>query len=94
MKLEKLYSIIIDRKINRPTGSYVASLFAGNRDRCIQKIGEEATEVVIAAKNNNKKRQVEEITDLFFHLLIVMAKLGINLNDLYQELDKRHIKRS
>ncbi len=66
MKLEKLYKIIIERKKNMLNGSYVASLLAGDKDRCIQKIGEEATEVIIAAKNNSKKRQIEEITDLFF----------------------------
>jgi phosphoribosyl-ATP pyrophosphohydrolase len=89
MTLEELYTIIGERKKNMPSDSYVSSLFRDGRDRIIQKVGEEATEVVIAAKNNVKKRQIEEIADLFFHLLILMSKLGINLKDIYIELDKR-----
>ena len=91
MKLEELYKIIENRKKNMPAGSYVASLFRGDSDRIIQKIGEEATEVIIAAKNDNKQRQIEEITDLVFHLLILMAKQGIKLENIYKELNKRHI---
>jgi len=89
MKLKELYKTIIDRKKNTPAGSYVASLFQKDKDRIIQKVGEEATEVVIAAKNADKNRQIEEITDLIFHLLILMAQLEINLEDIYKELDKR-----
>jgi phosphoribosyl-ATP pyrophosphohydrolase len=92
MKLEELYKIIEDRKKNMPAGSYIASLFRDGGDRIIQKVGEEATEVVIAAKNNNTNRQIEEVTDLVFHLLILMAKQGIKLENIYKELNKRHGK--
>jgi phosphoribosyl-ATP pyrophosphohydrolase len=92
MKLEELYKIIEDRKKNMPSGSYITSLFREGVDRIAQKVGEEAIEAVIAVKNDNKRRQIEEITDLMFHLFVLMAKLGINLENISKELDKRHVK--
>jgi phosphoribosyl-ATP pyrophosphohydrolase len=77
-----------------PDGSYVASLFRDGKDRMIQKVGEEGTEVVIAAKNTDKRRQVEEITDLVFHTFILMVQLGITIQDIEKELDKRSKERS
>lgn len=73
-----------------PAGSYVASLFRGDGDRIAQKVGEEAMEVLIAAKNESKLRQVEEFTDLFFHALILMAQLNISLIDISRELSRRN----
>ena len=90
MTLEELYKIIEDRKKNMPIGSYVASLFGDGEDCIIQKIGEEATEVVIAAKNKNRSRQIEELTDLFFHTLILMAQLNISPVDISNELSRRN----
>ena len=90
MTLEELYKIIEDRKKNMPIGSYVASLFGDGEDRIIQKVGEEATEVLIAAKNESKLRQVEEFTDLFFHALVLMAKLNISPVDIANELSRRN----
>ena len=90
MTLEELYKIIEDRKKNMPKDSYVASLFRDGNDRIVQKIGEEATEVVIAAKNEGKERIIAEVADLMFHTLILLANYNIKPEDIFEELDKRH----
>ncbi len=92
MTLEELYKIIEDRKKNLPKNSYVASLFKQGQDRIIQKVGEESIEVVIAAKNKNRKEIISEITDLLFHLLVLMSQLKISFLDIFKEFDKRKIK--
>lgn len=73
-----------------PKDSYVASLFESDEDRIVQKIGEEATEVVIAAKNKNKKRIISEVADLLFHLLILLVSSNIALSDIEKELEARN----
>lgn len=90
MTIDELYQIILDRKQNKPEGSYVASLFNKGDDRIIQKVGEEAVEVVIAAKNDSKERTVSEIADLQFHLLILMAATDITPDEVMAELNSRH----
>ncbi|VVA43971.1 Phosphoribosyl-ATP pyrophosphatase [Candidatus Roizmanbacteria bacterium] len=90
MKINKLLEIIKDRKIKMPEGSYVASLFELGEDRIIQKVGEEATEVVIAAKNKNKKRIISEVSDLIFHLLVLLVLSDITLSDIEKELESRN----
>jgi len=90
MFLEELTKIIEDRKVNRPEGSYIAGLFKQGRDRLIQKVGEEAVEVVIAAKNEDKQQTIYEISDLFFHTMILMSDLEITLENIENELKKRH----
>jgi len=89
MTLEELYTIIEDRKAKMPKDSYVASLFREGRDRIIQKVGEESTEVIIAAKNESKQRVVSEVSDLIFHILVMLSYLGIKPSDIYKELQKR-----
>ena len=89
MKLNKLYQIIEDRKNNPKEKSYVSSLFKRGNDRIIQKIGEEATEVVIAAKNKNKKEIISEIADLLFHTLVLLSILDIKPSEVELELKKR-----
>lgn len=90
MKLEQLYKTILSRKKSMPEKSYVASLFRAGEDRIVQKVGEEAIEVLIAAKNESKLRQVEEFTDLFFHALVLMAQLNILPVDISNELSRRN----
>ena len=92
MTIDKLYKIIKNRRLKMPKDSYVASLFRAGQDRIIQKIGEEATEVIIAAKNKNKKRIVSEIADLWFYLLVMLISLDITPKEILQELDKRNKK--
>ena len=89
MTLEELYKIIQDRKNQMPKGSYVASLFRDGNDRIIQKVGEEATEVVIAAKNKTKKRITSEVADLLFHSLILLAAYDVTPKDVLEELERR-----
>jgi len=89
MILDHLYKIILDRKKNRQQNSYVSSLFEKGDDRIIQKVGEEATEVVIAAKNKDKKEIISEMSDLWFHMLVLLAARDIRLEEIYRELEKR-----
>ena len=89
MTIEELYKIIEGRKQEKPDDSYVASLLQKGRDRIVQKVGEEATEVVIAVKNRRKKEIIEETADLWFHLLIMLSSLNITPEEIFNELEKR-----
>jgi phosphoribosyl-AMP cyclohydrolase / phosphoribosyl-ATP pyrophosphohydrolase len=80
---------IADRKINPPEGSYTAKLFAGGVDRIGKKIGEEATEVVIAAKNDDIGELVWETSDLLYHTLVMMAERNVSLDQIGDELARR-----
>lgn len=93
MTLEELYKIIEDRKKKMSKNSYVASLFREGEDKIIQKVGEEATEVIVAAKNEDKQRIISEIADLLFHLLILLNSKNITLPRVLDELEKRQRKR-
>jgi len=90
MTFEKLYSIILDRKKNAVANSYVSKLFASGRDRIIQKVGEEAVEVIIAAKNSDKKEIVSETSDLIMYLFVMLADAEVSIDDILGELQKRH----
>ncbi len=88
--LNKLFEIIEERKANPTEKSYTASLFADGEDRILQKVGEEATEVIIAAKGQGDQRVIEEVSDLFYHTLVLLSAKGLSLNDVEEELRKRH----
>lgn len=90
MTIDELYKIIEERKKNLPENSYTASLFKKGNDRIIQKTGEEAIEVVIAAKNNDKQQIIYETADLIFHILIMLSALDIKPDEVMEELDKRN----
>lgn len=90
MTLEELYEIIENRKKNGSEHSYVGSLFKRGEDRIIQKVGEEAVEVIIAAKNKTKKRIISEVADLLFHILIMLSAYRITPREILHELEKRH----
>lgn len=90
--IKKLFKIIQDRQKRMPKDSYIASLFREGKDRIVQKVGEEAVEVLIAAKGKNKTRIIAEIADLWFHTLILMSSVGISPKDIYQEFKKRRKK--
>ena len=85
-----LYNIILSRKEKMPSGSYIASLFKEDADRIIQKVGEEAVEVVIASKNKNKELLISELSDLFFHIFVLMVSKGVKIKDIEDELERRH----
>lgn len=94
MKLEELYSIITQRLKTKPDNSYIATLAKTGEDGILQKIGEEATEVIIAAKGKSKRRIIEEIADLYFMTLVLMASENISLQEIYSELESRKKKDS
>jgi phosphoribosyl-ATP pyrophosphohydrolase/phosphoribosyl-AMP cyclohydrolase len=87
--LEELYGVIENRFVNMPKKSYTASLFKSGLDKIAQKVGEEAIEVVIAAKNKSKKRTIEEVSDLLYHLVVLLVAKGISLEEIIRELKKR-----
>jgi phosphoribosyl-ATP pyrophosphohydrolase len=90
MTLEELYTFICDRRDHPPQGSYTASLFASGEDEIIKKVGEEAMEVILAAKGQGNQRLVEEIADLTYHSLVLMASKGVSPEDIRKELERRH----
>jgi phosphoribosyl-ATP pyrophosphohydrolase len=87
--LERLAQTIESRKRAAPESSYVASLLAGNGDSVLKKIGEEATETVMAAKDGDKMRIVAEVADLWFHCLVLLARHGLGPADVRAELERR-----
>jgi phosphoribosyl-ATP pyrophosphohydrolase len=90
MTLENLYQTILDRKTNPKPGSYTNSLFDDGLPRMAQKVGEEGTEVVVAALAQGNARLVEEIADLTYHVLVLMAAKGLTPQEVVDELEKRH----
>jgi phosphoribosyl-ATP pyrophosphohydrolase len=87
--LEELYAVICDRRDNPTAASYTASLFAAGEDEIIKKVGEEAVEVILAAKGQGKERVVSETADLFYHLLVLLAQQGVTLDEVAAELRGR-----
>lgn len=87
--LKDIYDVIIDRTINPKEGSYTNYLFEKGLDKILKKVGEEASEVIIAAKNKNVDEIKYEIADLLYHLLVLMVESGIRLDDIYEELKAR-----
>jgi phosphoribosyl-ATP pyrophosphohydrolase/phosphoribosyl-AMP cyclohydrolase len=87
--LDRLMSVLRDRREKRPAGSYTAKLFNSGRGKIVKKIGEEATEVVIAALSETRQRLVSELADLVFHLSVLMADEGIEWSEVEGELAAR-----
>jgi len=87
--LNNLAKILQERKNSDPDKSYVASLYAGGIDKILKKVGEEATEVVIAAKDNNREQIIHETADLWFHTLVMLAHANLGPQDILDELDRR-----
>lgn len=90
MEISELYNIILDRKANPKPGSYTNSLFDEGLPRIAQKVGEEGTEVIVAALSQENERLVEEIADLTYHVLVLMAAKGVTPAQVAGELEKRH----
>lgn len=89
MELNEIYLIIKDRIKRLPKNSRVAKMYLEGEDRIIQKVGEEAVEVVIAAKGKDKNRIIEEIADLWFMTLVLMAVKDITPSQINKELERR-----
>ena len=88
--LAKLSDIITDRKIHPVEGSYTTRLLRGDPDEILKKVGEEAMEVILAAKGQGDERLVAEMADLFYHCLVLLAARGLSLADVESELRRRH----
>jgi len=88
--LDKLYNVIRGRKDNPSEKSYTCYLFREGRDKILKKIGEESTEVVIAAKGDSKGETIYELADLLYHSFVLMVDMGIEITDVLNELKSRH----
>ncbi len=93
MILDDIYRVILERKKNPPEGSYVASLLSKGKDEILKKIGEEAVEVIIASKAGERRQIINELADLWFHCLVLMAEEGISHADIFAELQNRFGRR-
>lgn len=89
--LDSLYSLLLGRKADPKEGSYTSYLFAKGKDKILKKVGEECTEVIIAGTKSDKEETVFELADLVYHCLVLMVESGISLDDVKNELAKRHI---
>ncbi|MFZ6027154.1 MAG: phosphoribosyl-ATP diphosphatase [Chloroflexota bacterium] len=88
--LQQLYEVICSRREASPESSYTASLFAKGEAKISQKVGEEATEVIVAALAQSRERLIEESADLFYHTLVLLAAKNIALDEIVDELARRH----
>ena len=91
-ELDALYETIKDRKENKEEGSYTTYLFEKGLEKILKKVGEECSETIIAAKNGEMGETVGEISDLIYHVLVMMADQNIPLNAVLEELDRRSQK--
>jgi phosphoribosyl-ATP pyrophosphohydrolase len=88
--LERLFEVIKERVRNPTEKSYVSRLTAKGEDATLQKIGEEAVEIILAAKEDNAKEVTHEAADVLFHIMVLFAQKGIDFNNIFEELERRH----
>ena len=91
-EFESLYQTVMSRRENPQEGSYTCYLFDQGLDKILKKCGEECAETIIAAKNMNSEETILEISDLIFHLTVLMAQQGITPDDISNELSRRSMK--
>ncbi len=89
--MDDLYRLLQNRKKEMPEGSYTTYLFNKGLDKILKKVGEECTEVIIAAKDNDKKETIYEVADLAYHIMVMMVEQGISVNDIRKELASRNV---
>ena len=89
--LDMLMKLIEGRKTEKKEGSYTTYLFEKGLDKILKKVGEESTEVIIAAKDKDKKETIYEIADLAYHVMVLMVEAGITVADVHNELASRHV---
>jgi len=87
--LDQLYRLIQSRERERPDGSYTTYLFEAGIDKILKKLGEESAETIIAAKNEDRERLVSEVSDLLYHLLVLLVARGVSLEEIGKELRRR-----
>lgn len=90
MSIQWLVDVIESRRQSPSDKSYTSSLFADGLPRIAQKVGEEGTEVVVAALAQDDRRLIEEVADLTYHTLVLLAARGLKIEDVLAELEKRH----
>ncbi len=90
--LYEVSKVIEDRKVNPKEGSYTNYLFDKGIDKILKKVGEEATETVIASKNDDNKEVIYEMSDLMYHLSVLLAVKGLSWDDVFEELARRELK--
>ena len=88
---EGLYDLIAGRKSNPKEGSYTTYLFEKGMDKILKKVGEECTEVIIGGSKNDREETIYEIADLTYHVMVLMVQMGITVEDITRELEKRHV---
>ncbi len=88
-----LYDTVIDRKNNPEEGSYTAYLYSKGEEKILKKVGEECTEVIIASLSQSKEDLVNELGDLFYHVMVLMAQKGVTLEEVEAELARRSQKK-
>ncbi len=86
-----LMKLIEGRKTEKKEGSYTTYLFEKGLDKILKKVGEECTEVIIAAKDDDKAETIYEVADLCYHVMVMMIQMGISLEDIHKELASRHV---
>ena len=89
--LNGLYDMLVGRYETRPEGSYTTYLFEKGIDKILKKVGEESTEVIVAGKGGEKEETIYEIADLAYHVMVLMVQMGITVEDITRELEKRHV---
>ena len=87
--LDELYQSVVERKENPKPGSYTDYLFTKGLDKILKKVGEECTEIVIAAKNPDKEEIKYEISDFLYHMMVLMVEKGVSWEEITKELVKR-----
>jgi phosphoribosyl-ATP pyrophosphohydrolase len=93
MRLDELFEIVLARQAKPTSGSYTARLLAAGEDEIMKKVGEEAIEVILAAKGQGDERLISEIADLYYHSLVLLAARGLTLGAVEAELAARHAAR-
>ena len=89
--LNTIYELLEGRKKELPEGSYTTYLFEKGLDKILKKVGEECTDVIIAAKDQDKKETIYEIADLIYHVMVLMVEAGISIDEIKAELEGRHV---
>ncbi len=89
--VEALYALIKGRKMNPKEASYTSYLFDKGIDKILKKVGEESTEVIVAAKGGEKAETIYEVSDLCYHVMVLMVQMDISTEDILNELAKRHV---
>jgi phosphoribosyl-ATP pyrophosphohydrolase len=90
MSIQWLFDVIESRRQNPSENSYTSGLFAEGLPKIAQKVGEEGTEVVVAALSQDDRRLIEEVADLTYHTLVLLAARGLKIQDVLAELEERH----